>query len=217
MLAIFAIFYFLLIRPQQQSAKREGRFPQPLEERRRSDRRRRPLRPGRRHDATASSSLEIAPNVRVRVDRRTIEPLAAVRPAKAEEKERAQDMTAISSIGALLVVAADAGGSGLPVPSMVIALPAWWKSRAPDQPIRLGLDLQGGMHLVLEVQIEKALEFSVDRIGRRSQARAAERARVDCRRHARRQPIAEDRPRRRREGRATSRRHEGALPDPVSA
>ena len=42
-------------------------------------------------------------------------------------------------------------------------LPSWWKSVLPDQPIRLGLDLQGGMHLVLEVQTEKALEFSVDR------------------------------------------------------
>jgi len=49
------------------------------------------------------------------------------------------------------------------VPSVVPSLPAWWKTVLPDKAIRLGLDLQGGMHLVLEVQTEKALEFSVDR------------------------------------------------------
>ena len=49
------------------------------------------------------------------------------------------------------------------VPSLVSTLPSWWKAVLPDQAIRLGLDLQGGMHLVLEVQTEKALEFSVER------------------------------------------------------
>src|SRR6185436_18616479 len=49
------------------------------------------------------------------------------------------------------------------VPTLVPSLPSWWKSFLPDQAIRLGLDLQGGMHLVLEVQTEKALEFSVER------------------------------------------------------
>jgi preprotein translocase subunit SecD len=49
------------------------------------------------------------------------------------------------------------------VPTLVHPLPGWWKSVLPDQAIRLGLDLQGGMHLVLEVQTEKALEFSVER------------------------------------------------------
>lgn len=49
------------------------------------------------------------------------------------------------------------------VPTVVRSLPAWWKSVLPDQAIRLGLDLRGGMHLVLQVQTEKALEFSVDR------------------------------------------------------
>ncbi len=33
-----------------------------------------------------------------------------------------------------------------------------------DKKISLGLDLQGGMHLVLEVQVEKAVEASLDRI-----------------------------------------------------
>lgn len=39
-------------------------------------------------------------------------------------------------------------------------LPAWWK-KAFD-PIHLGLDLQGGMHLVLGVEAEKAVESRVD-------------------------------------------------------
>ena len=50
------------------------------------------------------------------------------------------------------------------VPSLAADLPAWWTSTFPSQPIRLGLDLQGGMHLVLEVQAEKAVEFSLDRM-----------------------------------------------------
>ncbi len=38
--------------------------------------------------------------------------------------------------------------------------PGWW----PNKQINLGLDLQGGMHLVLEVQTEKAVESTVERI-----------------------------------------------------
>ena len=38
--------------------------------------------------------------------------------------------------------------------------PGWW----PYKTINLGLDLQGGMHLVLEVETEKAVENSVERI-----------------------------------------------------
>jgi preprotein translocase subunit SecD len=64
---------------------------------------------------------------------------------------------------ALTVVAATLAALVYLVPSMVGSLPSWWKTVLPDQPIRLGLDLRGGMHLVLEVQTEKALEFSVDR------------------------------------------------------
>jgi preprotein translocase subunit SecD len=63
----------------------------------------------------------------------------------------------------LAVVAATIAAAVYLVPSMVTALPSWWKTFLPDQAIRLGLDLQGGMHLVLEVQTEKAVEFSVER------------------------------------------------------
>ncbi|MDA3898284.1 MAG: protein translocase subunit SecD [Desulfobacteraceae bacterium] len=38
--------------------------------------------------------------------------------------------------------------------------PGWW----PNKQINLGLDLQGGMHLVLEVKTEKAVENTVERI-----------------------------------------------------
>jgi preprotein translocase subunit SecD len=38
--------------------------------------------------------------------------------------------------------------------------PGWW----PNKQINLGLDLQGGMHLVLEVQTEKAVENTLERI-----------------------------------------------------
>lgn len=43
------------------------------------------------------------------------------------------------------------------IPSMK---PTWW----PHKKINLGLDLQGGMHLVLEVDTEKALESTIERI-----------------------------------------------------
>jgi len=38
--------------------------------------------------------------------------------------------------------------------------PTWW----PHKTINLGLDLQGGMHLVLEVDTEKAVESTIERI-----------------------------------------------------
>ena len=38
--------------------------------------------------------------------------------------------------------------------------PTWW----PHKKINLGLDLQGGMHLVLEVDTEKALESTIERL-----------------------------------------------------
>jgi preprotein translocase subunit SecD len=63
----------------------------------------------------------------------------------------------------LAVVAATLVSIVYLVPSLAPSLPSWWKSVFPDQAIRLGLDLQGGMHLVLEVQTEKALEFAVER------------------------------------------------------
>ncbi len=42
--------------------------------------------------------------------------------------------------------------------------PSWWPKFFPQDKIHLGLDLQGGMHLILEVETAKAVESSVERI-----------------------------------------------------
>jgi len=39
--------------------------------------------------------------------------------------------------------------------------PSWWPS-AVSQPMNLGLDLKGGIHLVIDVDVEKAVEHSVE-------------------------------------------------------
>ena len=43
------------------------------------------------------------------------------------------------------------------------ALPAWMRSIVPNKGIALGLDLQGGIHLVMEVDEDRAVEIAVDR------------------------------------------------------
>ncbi|HET8720732.1 MAG TPA: protein translocase subunit SecD, partial [Nitrospira sp.] len=43
------------------------------------------------------------------------------------------------------------------------SLPAWAKSLIPNKGIALGLDLQGGIHLVMEVDEDRAVEIAVDR------------------------------------------------------
>jgi preprotein translocase subunit SecD len=49
-------------------------------------------------------------------------------------------------------------------PSLTADLPPWWSNILPRDRIHLGLDLQGGMHLVLEVQVNRAVESSVERV-----------------------------------------------------
>jgi len=49
-------------------------------------------------------------------------------------------------------------------PSLSRELPPWWSSFLPQEKINLGLDLQGGMHLVLEVDAKKAVESSLERV-----------------------------------------------------
>jgi preprotein translocase subunit SecD len=51
------------------------------------------------------------------------------------------------------------------VPSVCSTLPNWWRTLGilPTEKIHLGLDLQGGMHLVLEVQTERAVENRIER------------------------------------------------------
>jgi preprotein translocase subunit SecD len=50
------------------------------------------------------------------------------------------------------------------VPNFVGSLPSWWSSFLPAETIHLGLDLQGGSHLVLEVKVDKAVEHHVERL-----------------------------------------------------
>jgi preprotein translocase subunit SecD len=49
-------------------------------------------------------------------------------------------------------------------PTLVAQLPSWWKGVLPKDKIHLGLDLQGGTHLVMEVETEKAVEGALDLI-----------------------------------------------------
>ncbi|NTV43933.1 MAG: protein translocase subunit SecD, partial [Syntrophobacteraceae bacterium] len=49
-------------------------------------------------------------------------------------------------------------------PTLVPTLPSWWTKFLPKERIQLGLDLQGGMHLVLEVEAEKAVTNTADRM-----------------------------------------------------
>jgi preprotein translocase subunit SecD len=43
-------------------------------------------------------------------------------------------------------------------------LPDWWPSFLPTDRIHLGLDLQGGSHLILEVKVDKAIENNIERV-----------------------------------------------------
>jgi preprotein translocase subunit SecD len=49
-------------------------------------------------------------------------------------------------------------------PTLAGELPSWWSTVLPQDRINLGLDLQGGMHLVLEVEADKAVESSLERV-----------------------------------------------------
>jgi preprotein translocase subunit SecD len=49
-------------------------------------------------------------------------------------------------------------------PTLSPNLPSWWQKFLPKEKIHLGLDLQGGMHLVLEVEADKAVENSAERL-----------------------------------------------------
>jgi preprotein translocase subunit SecD len=42
-------------------------------------------------------------------------------------------------------------------------MPEWWKNNMPSKGIVLGLDLRGGLHLVYEVEGEKAVEITTER------------------------------------------------------
>ena len=50
------------------------------------------------------------------------------------------------------------------IPTFTPQLPTWWSSFLPQEKIHLGLDLQGGVHLILEVEAKKAVESNLERI-----------------------------------------------------
>jgi preprotein translocase subunit SecD len=60
----------------------------------------------------------------------------------------------VATVGALLYL----------TPTFFHNLPSWWSNFLPAERIHLGLDLQGGSHLVLEVKVDKAIENNVERI-----------------------------------------------------
>lgn len=49
-------------------------------------------------------------------------------------------------------------------PTVCTTLPSWWTGVLPKDRIHLGLDLQGGTHLVMEVETHKAIEGTLDLI-----------------------------------------------------
>ncbi|HOG13414.1 MAG TPA: protein translocase subunit SecD [Smithellaceae bacterium] len=49
------------------------------------------------------------------------------------------------------------------LPTLVTQIPSPWNTYFPKDKIHLGLDLQGGMHLILEVDADKALESMMQR------------------------------------------------------
>lgn len=63
-----------------------------------------------------------------------------------------------------LIVAALAAGVVCLVPTIAGEMPEWWGRLVPVQKLRLGLDLKGGVHLVLGVQVDKAVENATERV-----------------------------------------------------
>ena len=49
------------------------------------------------------------------------------------------------------------------LPTLVDPLPKWWTKFLPTEKINLGLDLRGGMHLLLEVEVQKAVDSALDK------------------------------------------------------
>lgn len=50
------------------------------------------------------------------------------------------------------------------IPSISSELPPWWSGVLPQERINLGLDLQGGVHLTLEVEAARAVESHIERV-----------------------------------------------------
>ncbi len=48
------------------------------------------------------------------------------------------------------------------VPSFDKSVPDWWKTYLAPVGLKLGLDLQGGMHLIMKVELDKAIDNALD-------------------------------------------------------
>ena len=55
----------------------------------------------------------------------------------------------------------------LPTTPIYNSMPQWWKDNMPSRGIVLGLDLRGGLHLLFEVEWDKAVEVTSERTARR--------------------------------------------------
>jgi preprotein translocase subunit SecD len=64
----------------------------------------------------------------------------------------------------IIVLAALVVGAVCLLPTIVGEMPAWWARVVPVNKLRLGLDLKGGIHLVLGVQVDKAVENATERV-----------------------------------------------------
>ncbi len=49
------------------------------------------------------------------------------------------------------------------IPTFISDIPSPWNQYLPKEKIHLGLDLQGGMHLLMEIDTDKALESMMER------------------------------------------------------
>ncbi|MBI5050970.1 MAG: protein translocase subunit SecD [Nitrospirae bacterium] len=52
----------------------------------------------------------------------------------------------------------------LPSTQLFLSMPEWLKKTLPEKGITLGLDLQGGLHLVFEVEGDKAVDLTMEKI-----------------------------------------------------
>ncbi len=52
--------------------------------------------------------------------------------------------------------------SGVYLLPVLTSVPSWWPSVLPREALRLGLDLQGGIHLILQVEGDKAVETALN-------------------------------------------------------
>jgi preprotein translocase subunit SecD len=79
-----------------------------------------------------------------------------------QKKERAgvKDLKWRSIVVLALLVAA----AVYLLPTLSKELPPWWTKFFPTDKIHLGLDLQGGMHLVLEVESQMAVQNAAERL-----------------------------------------------------